>query len=292
MSLARELKKDCVSQYAFTAERGHIAEALQIYECTEDADPEAIAEDLPERFQLWSALLCPTDLGDCMKKKRRWTWAVDTSVYRLVDDPSMFLSRFGRSQQMSPSELYCAPADVSKLEWDATLAKRVTAVDDPDLTWEDLLMVSQRTFKNGYAEKILQMQRDAKHIVDEEWMVDLDHNPNVQPRMCHTHPLQVKPLNTLISHGCWWHFGHERWLQGVEKLVAHAYPALPHMSDSLNVESPLDFLELLQTEKIRMGEVHSAAGLGWHLGVAGSLLMWLLANPEPIDRLVPLQRRR
>ena len=66
------------SQHAYGAERSWRLETLQFSECTEDHNPEVLAEDLPSNFKPWTTLICPTQLGDLMKKKRRYTWSINT----------------------------------------------------------------------------------------------------------------------------------------------------------------------------------------------------------------------
>ena len=140
-----------------------------------------------------------------------------------MGDPCSFVGRFGRQPVMSCSELWCITEPYSRYEWESYLQKRVTPVDTSELSWWDVLSPKQRGYKLQYDDMVSEKVRLAKVAPDLQWIYDLDHSPSGQAHMGYTSDTKPKPLSTIISHSTSWHVEFDRWLHGLEKLVAHCY---------------------------------------------------------------------
>ena len=66
----------------------------------------------------------------------------------------------------------------------------------------------------------------------------------------------------------------------LENLQGHGYPVDPTLIADLQLEVPLDFLELMESQQVTPTTVDSITGNGWHLTQAGMLIMWLLSRLE------------
>ena len=88
-------------------------------------------------------------------------------------------------------------------------------------------------------------------------------------------------LFTLVGHGQLWHSHRERPLLAAEWLSAHAVP-LPEYASIIGEGHvfPCDFMSLLYSGRLKIGDIHSLVGNGWHIGSLGSWLMFLLASTE------------
>ena len=90
----------------------------------------------------------------------------------------------------------------------------------------------------------------------------------------------VVPLMTAVGHATYWSTKQGRFMWSLENLQGHGYPVDPTLIADLQLEVPLDFLELMESQQVTPTTVDSITGNGWHLTQAGMLIMWLLSRLE------------
>ena len=250
-----------------------------VTECTEDSDPEPFARDCSDSVQHTSFLLCSTQTGESVTRRRRWTYHVDTDEWVLAEDVQDLLQDVGRRSPEDCLQYWCMDEDVGAEEANWFKKHRVLPVDG-EITWFDLLNASQRQHDDEYAMKMLEQVATAKADVECNWIFDLDQKPSARNRIIKVESDNKGVLRTTTGHSCWWSTLFMRWLWALELMLAHGVPISPELLAQLGYQLPIDFAELIRSEVLSPLVVDSLAGNGWVLSQAGLVLMWLLSSLE------------
>ena len=147
-------------------------------ECTQDSDADMFASVLPERWHAWTCLLCPTMVGELVKRLRRWTFHLDSESWVLLGHLSHFLDDCGRAQMMSLDDLFCLDEMCAKIELPYYKQHRILPVesDDAEITYLDLLTPKQREYLGQYVDFV---QHLGLVQPGTDFLFDLDHRPQV-----------------------------------------------------------------------------------------------------------------
>ena len=285
-----------IHQYQWCGERHVEREVFLFTECGEANDAEHLANDLPAGYAHWTMCLDGPDVGDCVRRRRRYTASLDLSEAVVVEELEDFDVVCGRHAVMSFEDFYCLPQKYWQCELQHSLNTRVTPVSQA-ITFDDLLLPSQRTRIVDYDKLRRKKEQAGKVDPRETWVYDLDHKVDGMPKAFHSRWFEragrgvAVPMNTTVSHNTWWNTKLKRWMFAMEKGISQCYPILPEWCEQMGMqEFPIDFLALLRNQHLKPTTLSSMFGNGWHLASAGSLFMWFLSSIELRSNLAKLSR--
>ena len=155
--------------------------------------------------------------------------------------------------------------------------KRVAPVKHVDLDFEHIMLPSQKIRLQEYAVKYKLLSEDGGHFVRHA-VVDLDHSPHVRPKICFDPDLLGSKMYCRTSHGFHWHTRLRKPLLTLQLATGHVIAPSPGYVPGQTCT--MDWRYLLNCRKISYGSARSLIGLGWHEGVIGSWVMFLLGSIE------------
>ena len=148
---------------------------------------------------------------------------------------------------------------------------------DPS-AWDAVMLPSQRERLLLYIKKYRLYEIDPKTGLVRHAIVCLNHNPEARARVCMNPSRIGSTLFNLTHHGFLFNTMLNRPLLTLEWAFAH------HMINSLHPgmaqNDTIDLRRIMGQGVVSRTHIRSLVGLGWHEGIMGSWLMFLLASVE------------
>ena len=271
-----------VHHMTYAYERKYLNEDFGVTECSRKWDPTILQDAVEDTHDLDSGIICPTDLGDPVRRERRYTRHWKRSRIVPIMDFETFFNTFKRTIAM-PGTYFLAADD---LMVDAALKKKfndigiVQLAGQRELTWRDTLTYAQNDRLSCALE--LQAQRGDENLAP-SFIVDLNHNPEVYARYTRT-PQVIVP--SLLRHNVLWCHGRnqdnklvDRPLLAQEIISIQGLATLPEHGDVFQCEW-LDCMASLEEHQIQ-----SLAGNSMHFHIAVVNLLWFLSCCQFVEPL-------
>ena len=181
------------------------------------------------------------------------------------------------------SDLWSASDSEQELELLELCKKRVVPVGVPaeELTWNDVLLPTQKARRQGYEELFEQRVQAGRAKHDDDWWCDLEQNHDGPRSKLHVDSSvhsQYKPLNTLITHQTLWHGTRQTVMCATDQARAHCWPVSKRERHA--VGCIIDLEAELGSQRLTHVNLVCYVGDGWRMRPQGVFFFWLLGNVE------------
>ena len=183
---------------------------LGYVECNHRWNSSILADACPQH-KTAKMILQGEDHGDIYSRPRGGTLSTSGRL-QFMEPLENFLATTGSKVHplCKASDLWSASDSEQELELLELCKKRVVPVGVPaeELTWNDVLLPTQKARRQGYEELFEQRVQAGRAKHDDDWWCDLEQNHDGPRSKLHVDSSvhsRYKPLNTLITHQTLWH---------------------------------------------------------------------------------------